>query len=111
MKPEYGALLLVVFYTVLALTNTIFPEDITDYTKAYSAGGKAVWEGNYEALSSLIKQALFTNIPIVAGILSPFAVFDSWTAGRIFTVIMILATAGAYLLLAKRCLVIVILRH
>ena len=102
LRPEWGGLLLVVFYTILALTNTIFPEDITDFTKAYYAGGKAVWEGNYDALTLLIEQALFTNIPIIAKMFSPLAVFDSWTAGRIFTIVMILCTAGAYILLAKR---------
>ncbi|MEQ9438101.1 MAG: glycosyltransferase family 87 protein [Cyclobacteriaceae bacterium] len=102
LPAEYGGVLLLVFYSILAFTNTIIPKNITDFTKAYYAGGKAVWHGNYEALSRLIEQALFTNIPIVAMVLSPFAVFDSWTAGRIFTVLMILATAGAYVLLARR---------
>lgn len=102
LAPEYGGLLLVVLYSVLAFTDTIIPRNITDFTKAYYAGGRAVWKGNYEDLSRLIEQALFTNIPIVAKMLSPFAVFDSWTAGRIFTVFMILATAGAYVLLVKK---------
>ncbi len=101
LSAVQGAALLLVFYTTLALTNTIIPKNITDYTKAYYAGGKAVWDGNYDDLTSLIHQALFTNIPIVAGLLSPFAVFDSWTAGRIFSFLMFVATAGAYLLLAR----------
>jgi hypothetical protein len=72
-----------------------------DFIKAYYKAGAAVLAGDFGGLRLLLRSAAFVNLPIVAEVFAPLALFPESGAILIFTALGFLAALAAWWLLAR----------
>jgi hypothetical protein len=72
-----------------------------DFIKAYYKAGAAVLAGDYDGLRLLLRSAAFVNLPAVAELFAPLALFPESNAILIFTALGFLAALTAWWLLAR----------
>lgn len=74
-----------------------------DFRTGYYAAGQAVLLHGSAALWPLIEDHWFVNFPIIAWICAPYAFFDPPVANWLYTLVGLVASATAFLLIAFEC--------
>lgn len=76
---------------------------LADFTTGYYAAGETVLHHGSAALWPLVRDRWFVNLPIISWLCAPLALLGSWGANVVFVLLGLMATAGAFFLLASNC--------